>query len=81
MFAGVTVVEAAEYSGRFHVSLAWNRAGDFRAREYHVGQQFRAACSDRQGAKLVAGWQDVVEELPHRFAKKSCALVAQIRLR
>jgi len=83
MTLGVTVVEAAEYSG----SLITVRFGLEFGREIFAvpgnitsPQSFGPHALIRQGAKLVAGWQDIVEELPHPIREKIFApLVAQMQ--
>jgi DNA processing protein len=83
MSLGVTVVEAAEYSG----SLITVRFGLEFGREIFAvpgnitsAQSFGPHALIRQGAKLVAGWQDIVEELPHPIREKILApLVAQMQ--
>src|SRR5215510_421230 len=83
MALGVTVVEAAEYSG----SLITVRLGLECGREIFAvpgnimsPQSFGPHALIRQGAKLVAGWQDVVEELPHIIREKIFApLIAQMQ--
>src|SRR5215468_4320149 len=83
MSLGVVVVEAAEYSG----SLITVRLGLEAGREIFAvpgnitsAQSFGPHALIRQGAKLVAGWQDVVEELPHPIREKIFApLVAQMQ--
>jgi DNA processing protein len=83
MSLGVTVVEAAEYSG----SLITVRFGLEFGREIFAipgnitsAQSFGPHALIRQGAKLVAGWQDVVEELPHPIREKIFApLIAQMQ--
>ena len=83
MSLGVTVVEAAEYSG----SLITVRFGLEFGREIFAvpgnitsAQSFGPHALIRQGAKLVAGWQDIVEELPHPIREKIFApLVAQMQ--
>jgi DNA processing protein len=83
MSLGVTVVEAAEYSG----SLITVRLGLEFGREIFAvpgnitsPQSFGPHSLIRQGAKLVAGWQDIVEELPHPIREKIFApLVAQMQ--
>jgi DNA processing protein len=83
MSLGVTVVAAAEYSG----SLITVRFGLESEREVFAvpgnimsPQSFGPHALIRQGAKLVAGWQDVVEELPHIIREKIFApLIAQMQ--
>jgi DNA processing protein len=83
MSLGVTVVEAAEYSG----SLITVRLGLEAGREIFAvpgsiasPQSFGPHALIRQGAKLVATWQDVVEELPHPVREKIFApLIAQMQ--
>src|SRR5262245_43511235 len=83
MSLGVTVVEAAEYSG----SLITARLGLEGGREIFAvpgnitsPQSFGPHALIRQGAKLVASWQDVVEELPHPIREKIFApLIAQMQ--
>jgi DNA processing protein len=83
MSLGVTVVEAAEYSG----SLITVRFGLEFGREIFAvpgnitsPQSFGPHALIRQGAKLVAGWQDIVEELPHPIRERIFApLVAQMQ--
>jgi DNA processing protein len=83
MSLGVTVVEAAEYSG----SLITVRFGLEFGREIFAvpgnitsPQSFGPHALIRQGAKLVATWQDIVEELPHPIREKILApLVAQMQ--
>jgi DNA processing protein len=83
MSLGVTVVEAAEYSG----SLITVRLGLESGREIFAvpgnitsPQSFGPHALIRQGAKLVANWQDIVEELPHSIREKILApLVAQMQ--
>jgi DNA processing protein len=83
MSLGVTVVEAAEYSG----SLITVRFGLESGREIFAvpgnitsPQSFGPHALIRQGAKLVTSWQDVVEELPHPVREKIFApLIAQMQ--
>jgi len=83
MSLGVTVVEAAEYSG----SLITVRLGLDAGREVFAvpgnitsAQSFGPHALIRQGAKLVASWQDVVEELPYAIRERIFApLIAQMQ--
>jgi len=83
MSLGVTVVEAAEYSG----SLITVRLGLEAGREIFAvpgnitsAQSFGPHALIRQGAKLVASWQDIVEELPHVIRERIFApLIAQMQ--
>jgi DNA processing protein len=83
MSLGVTVVEAAEYSG----SLITVRLGLDAGREIFAvpgnitsAQSFGPHALIRQGAKLVASWQDIVEELPHAIRERIFApLIAQMQ--
>jgi DNA processing protein len=83
MGLGVTVVEAAEYSG----SLITVRYGLEFGREIFAipgnitsPQSFGPHALIRQGAKLVSSWQDVVEELPHPIREKIFApLLAEMQ--
>src|SRR2546422_2746637 len=83
MSLGVAVVEAAEYSG----SLITVRLGLECGREIFAvpgsitsAQSFGPHALIRQGAKLVASWQDVVEELPHPIRERIFApLVAAMQ--
>src|SRR5262249_3877776 len=68
MALGVIVVEAAEYSG----SLITARFAIDNNREVFAvpgnitsPNSFGPHVLIRQGARLVSGWQDVIEELPH----------------
>ena len=83
MSLGVAVVEAAEYSG----SLITVRLGLDCGREIFAvpgsitsPQSFGPHALIRQGAKLVASWQDIVEELPHPIRERIFApLIAQMQ--
>jgi DNA processing protein len=73
MSLGVVVVEAAEYSG----SLITARLAIDNNREVFAipgnitsPNSFGPHVLIRQGARLVASWQDVVEELPHPIREK-----------
>src|SRR3989449_6905208 len=83
MSLGVTVVEAAEYSGSLiTVRLALESGREIFAVPGNItsANSFGPHVLIRQGAKLVAGWQDVVEELPHPIREKILApLVAQMQ--
>jgi DNA processing protein len=83
MSLGVTVVEAAEYSGSLiTVRLALESGREIFAVPGNItsANSFGPHVLIRQGAKLVSGWQDVVEELPYPIREKILApLVAQMR--
>src|SRR5262249_36949054 len=83
MSLGVTVVEAAEYSGSLiTVRLALESGREIFAVPGNITspQSFGPHALIRQGAKLVASWQDVVEELPHPIREKIFApLIAQMQ--
>jgi DNA processing protein len=83
MSLGVTVIEAAEYSGSLiTVRLALESGREIFAVPGNITspQSFGPHALIRQGAKLVASWQDVVEELPHPIRERIFApLIAQMQ--
>ena len=83
MSLGVVVVEAAEYSGSLiTVRLALESGREIFAIPGNITspKSFGPHVLIRQGAKLVVGWQDVVEELPHPIREKLLApLVAAMQ--
>lgn len=83
MTLGVVVVEAAEYSGSLitaRLAIDGNREVFAIPGNITSPNSFGPHILIRQGAKLVASWQDVVEELPHPIREKILLpLVAQMQ--
>ena len=83
MSLGVIVVEAAEYSGSLitaRLAVDSNREVFAIPGNITSPNSFGPHVLIRQGARLVASWQDVVEELPHPIREKILLpLVAQMQ--
>jgi len=76
MCLGVVVIEAAEYSGSLitvRLALESNREVFAVPGNITSAKSFGPHVLIRQGAKLVTGWEDVVEELPHPIREKILA--------
>jgi len=73
MALGVIVIEAAEYSGSLitaRIAIDNNREVFAVPGNITSPNSFGPHVLIRQGARLVASWQDVVEELPHPVREK-----------
>jgi len=83
MSLGVIVVEAAEYSGSLitaRLAVDSNREVFAIPGNITSPNSFGPHVLIRQGARLVASWQDVVEELPHPIREKILLpLIAQMQ--